>query len=113
MKQARTAFNWQIGESIEIQNNKHHHILNSKSGYNRYSLPRLSAKLAEVTLASLEKEKREEKEQEDEIKRKIRQLKLQRSSQRRETPGNMEQQEAGKKRSGRRPNKNAPNVQNT
>ena len=57
VKQARTAFNRQIGESVVIQNSKGHHILNSKSEYNRCALPRLTAKLGEVTLASLEKEK--------------------------------------------------------
>ena len=62
LKQARTAFNRQIGESVAIQSSKNHHLLNSKSEYNRCALPRLTAKLGEVTLSSLEKEKREEKE---------------------------------------------------
>ena len=74
VKQARTAFNRQIGESVAIQSNKHHHLLNSKSEYNRCALPRLSAKLGEVSLSSLEKEKKLEKEQEDELRRKIRNL---------------------------------------
>ena len=53
VKQTRTAFNRQIGESVAIQSNKDHHLLNSKSEYNRCALPRLTAKLGEVTLSSL------------------------------------------------------------
>ena len=35
LKQAKTAFNRQIGESVAIQSSKNHHLLNSKSEYNR------------------------------------------------------------------------------
>ena len=45
LKQSQTAFNRQINESVEIQSNNFHYILNSKSEYNRCALPRLSAKL--------------------------------------------------------------------
>ena len=34
VKQSRTAFNRQINESVEIQSNSNHYILNSKSEYN-------------------------------------------------------------------------------
>ena len=71
VKQARSAFNRQIGESVVIQSNKHHHLLNSKSEYNRCALPRLTANLGEASLSSLklslEKEQREEKEKEDDL----------------------------------------------
>ena len=97
MKQARTAFNRQIGESVAIQSNKDHHLLNSKSEYNRCALPRLSAKLGEVSLSSLEKEKRAEKEQEEELRRKIRALKIKMGEKRREEPG-AKDQPAPKKR---------------
>merc|ERR1711867_410265 len=76
IRQARSAFNHQIGESVEIQNNKHHYLLNSKSEYNRCALPRLSAKLGERTLDKLEKEKKEEKEKERDMQKKIRDLKM-------------------------------------
>ena len=60
VRQCRSAFNRQIGESVEIQNNKNHFLLNSKSEYNRCALPRLSSKLGEKSLSSrlssLEKE---------------------------------------------------------
>merc|ERR1712130_120332 len=47
VKQSITAFNRQINESVEIQNNNQHYILNSKSEYNRCALPRLTAKVGE------------------------------------------------------------------
>ena len=84
LKQAKTAFNRQIGESVAIQSSKNHHLLNSKSEYNRCALPRLTAKLGEVTLSSLEKEKREEKEKEEELRKKIRDLKMRINEKRRE-----------------------------
>ena len=65
IKQARTAFNRQIAESVYIQeNSKHHYILNSKSEYNRCALPRLTTKLGEKGLDKLEKMRKEEKERE-------------------------------------------------
>ena len=97
IKQARTAFNRQIGESVAIQSNKNHHLLNSKSEYNRCALPRLSAKLGEVTLASLEKEKKAEKEEEDALKKKIRELRKRMGEKRRENPS-MQEQPASKRR---------------
>ena len=46
LKQARSAFNRQISESVQIQqNSSQHFILNSKSEYNRCALPRLATKL--------------------------------------------------------------------
>ena len=56
IKQSRTAFNRQINESVEIQNNCEHYILNSKSEYNRCALPRLSAKLGEERIENLQKQ---------------------------------------------------------
>ena len=60
-------------------------------------IPRLSAELGEVTLSSLEREKREEKEQEEALRKKIRELKIKIAAKRRENPGNREQP-ANKKR---------------
>ena len=91
LKQASSAFNRQIAESVEIQNNLGHNILNSKSEYNRCALPRLTAKLNQKSLDKLEKEQKEEKEQEKILMRKIRDLKVQRSEKRRDKPGRKEQ----------------------
>ena len=98
LKQARTAFNRQIRESVAIQSNIGHHLLNSKREYNRCALPRLSAKLGEVTLASLEKEKKAEKEEEEALRRKIRELRIRMSEKRRETPSMLDQPAAKRRR---------------
>ena len=43
----RSAFERQIQEAVLIQANIRHHILNSKSEYNQFALPRLGTKLGE------------------------------------------------------------------
>ena len=98
LKQAKTAFNRQIGESVAIQSSKDHHLLNSKSEYNRCALPRLTAKLGEVSLKTIEREKREEKEQEEELRKKIRDLKVKIGEKRREQPKEQEQPAAKKRK---------------
>ena len=91
VKQSRTAFNRQINESVEIQNNSQHHILNSKSEYNRCALPRLSAKIGEESLKGLQQKRMEEKKQEAELLDKIRTIKVRRSFARRNQPSRKEQ----------------------
>ena len=51
VRKPRTAFNRQVAESVLIQSNKNHHILNSKSEYNQCALPRLTAMIGEESLA--------------------------------------------------------------
>ena len=55
IKEARTTFERQIAESVEIQNARNHHILNSKSEFNRCAPPRLSAKVGEMGLDEVKK----------------------------------------------------------
>ena len=102
IRQSKSAFNRQISESVIIQNNTpHHHILNSKSEYNRCALPRLTAKLGGKSLDSLEKEKLEEKEQERVLLRTIRDLRVKREKKRgleRREPLRLQDQPAMKKR---------------
>ena len=65
LKKCRTAFERQVEESVEIQNQREdgHYILNSKAECNRCALPRLTTKLGEVSVEELEKrKKRREKE---------------------------------------------------
>ena len=74
LKFARTAFERQISESVLIQEKREtSHILNSKSEYNRCSIPRLTTKMGEKEIKEWEKNRekssREEKEQEAEVKR--------------------------------------------
>ena len=65
---------------MTIQTEKTRHIiLNSKSEYNRCALPRLTAKIGEESVGKLEKLKREEKEAERNLEKKIRDIKILRS----------------------------------
>ena len=92
VQEYRTAFDRQIGESVEINKNKeHHYILNSKNEYNRCALPRLTAKIGNLTIDKMEKQKKEEKEMERKLLAEIRKLKMKRSMKRREQPGQMVQ----------------------
>ena len=52
-----------------IQQNTHHHILNSKSEYNRCSIPRLSTRLGDNEYKKYEKGLEEEKEKEEIMKK--------------------------------------------
>ena len=89
-KAANSAFDRQIAESVLIQANKtDHFILNSKSEYNRCALPRLTAKIGNYTLDELEEGKKKEKEEERKLTQKLRNLKMLKSKERRETPTNM------------------------
>ena len=75
-------------------NSNGHHILNSKSEYNRCALPRLTAKLGAETLESLQKlqkQRIEEKKKEAELMVKIRAIKIKKGIARREQPGRAEQ----------------------
>ena len=67
----RSAFERQVIESVLIQENRFHYILNSKSEYNRCSLPRLTAKLGEREWKKKAKEERLEKEKELELEKRI------------------------------------------
>ena len=90
LKNARSAFERQISESVFIQHNKKSHfILNSKSEYNRCALPRLTAKIGNFTIDELETKKKEEKEKEKVVISKVRDLKVKRSKIRREIPTNL------------------------
>ena len=41
----QTAFERQVSESVKIQSHRKHHLMNSKSEYNRCALPRLGLKI--------------------------------------------------------------------
>ena len=85
VRNARSAFERQIAESVIIQSEKKNHfILNSKSEYNRCALPRLTAKVGNFTIDELERKKKDEKEREKELMSKIRALKVEKSKIRRE-----------------------------
>ena len=80
LKEARSAFERQIAESVNIQNKKKSNIiLNSKSEYNRCALPRLTAKIGNISIDEIDKKKKEEKEKERQWALKVRDLKVAKS----------------------------------
>ena len=94
VKVHRSAFNRQISESVEIQNQKmKHEILNSKSEYNRCALPRLTARIGDENYKKIDSIRRDKKEKEHELERRIRDLKVKQSRNRREEPGIKQQPE--------------------
>ena len=74
IKTAKTSFERQIFESVEIQENRHHHFLNSRSEYNRCAVPRLMCKLGDKAYKNYEKDLEIEMAKEEEQILKIREL---------------------------------------
>ena len=84
LKYTKTSFERQILESVLIQENSHHHILNSKTEYNRCAVPRLTSKLGENLFRKWEEDDREEKRGEEILKERIRKMRKERNRDRRE-----------------------------
>ena len=83
IRNCKTSFERQIYESVAIQQERgEHHILNSRSEYNRCSLPRLSTQLGDEEHKKYNEELKQEKEQEDKIESQIRQLRKIRNKER-------------------------------
>jgi hypothetical protein len=82
IKNTRTSFERQILESVCIQQNTHHHILNSRSEYNRCSIPRLSTRLGDKEYKKYEKGLEEEKEKEEMMEKRIREMRKMRNKNR-------------------------------
>ena len=83
---SKTSFEHQIFESVLIQENMLHNLLNSKSEYNRCSIPRLTLKMVDRELKS--KTIEEELLREESIIEKIRYLKKERNRKRGNQRGN-------------------------
>ena len=77
VKTAKSSFERQIFESVEIQENRHHHLLNSRSEYNRCAVPRLMCKLGDGAYKQYEKETEKEIAKEEDLMSKIRQMRRQ------------------------------------
>jgi hypothetical protein len=82
IKYTRTSFERQILESVCIQQNTHHHILNSRSEYNRCSVPRLSTRLGDKEYKKYEKKLEEEKLKEEALEKRIREMRKDRNKNR-------------------------------
>ena len=74
LKFTRTAFERQILESVLIQENRNHNLLNSKSEFNRCSIPRITLKMGESEIPRLDKKAAEELKREEWILSRIRDL---------------------------------------
>ena len=72
IKYAKSAYERQIYESVEIQANRHHHLMNSRSEYNRCAIPRLSCKLGDKEYKAYEKEVQTDLQKEEHQVSKIR-----------------------------------------
>ena len=83
IKFTRTSFDRQILESVQLQNNRNHNLLNSKSEFNRCAIPRLSSKLGEKEYKQYSEEEKEEKERSLIIESKIRKIRKEMSKVRR------------------------------
>ena len=78
----KTAWDRQILESCEIQGNRGHHLLNSRSEYNRCALPRMMCKLGDQTFKKNEVEMQTELAREETQVKQIRELKKVRNKER-------------------------------
>ena len=79
----KSSFERQILESVTIQKERHHHLLNSKAEYNRSAVPRLTTKIGEKQYKKWEKEAEKDIEKNEELEEKIRNLRKQRNKGRR------------------------------
>ena len=70
----RSAFDRQICESVEIQGNRKHNLLNSRSEYNRCAVPRMTCKLGDKSFKKNEEEINRDLEREENQVRKIREF---------------------------------------
>ena len=72
LKRTMTVFERQILENVMIQKSRENYIMNNMAEYNRFALPRLTAKLGEKDLERWRTEDREEMQREATIEEKIR-----------------------------------------
>ena len=74
IKFTKSSFERQVLESVEIQNNRHHHLLNSRSEFNRCAVPRMMCKLGDKTFKKNEQEIESDMAREEAQVNKIREL---------------------------------------
>ena len=77
---SKSSFERQIMESVIIQNErKEHYLLNSRTEYNRCSLPRLCTQVGDGEYVRIGKELEQERVEEDKLEYKIRQMRKNRN----------------------------------
>ena len=80
LRTCKSSFERQIYESVTIQQERlEHHVLNSRSEYNRCSLPRISAQIGEQDYEKYNTELKEEKLQEEQLEEMIRKIRKERN----------------------------------
>ena len=77
---SRSAFERQIMEAVQIQHNRHHHLLNSRAEFNRSAIPRLGMKLGDREFK--DKGERDKDEKEETLEAKIRAMRRDRNKER-------------------------------
>jgi hypothetical protein len=82
LKYTSSSFERQILESVLIQENRNHHLLNSHSEYNRCAVPKLSSRIGDSDYKKYEQEIEKEKEKEIELVSRIRELRKERNKNR-------------------------------
>ena len=79
----KSSFERQIMESVTIQKERHHNLLNSKAEYNRSAVPRLTTKIGEKQYKKWEKETEKDVEKNERLEEKIRNMRKMRNKSRR------------------------------
>ena len=79
----QSSFERQILESVLIQQERHHHLLNSKAEFNRSAVPRLTTKIGEKHYKKWEKQNEKDEERNEELEEKIRKMRKNRNKERR------------------------------
>ena len=82
LKFTRSSFERQILESVLIQNRRDHHVLNSRSEFNRCAIPRLVSKLGEKELKEWRDKDKEQQANEEKVEEQIRMLRKDRNKDR-------------------------------
>ena len=87
LKFTRSSFERQILESVQIQEQrKDHHILNSRSEYNRCAVPRMATKIGDKDSDQASREKKEDERKKNEIEEKIRKIRKEKNCERMTEP---------------------------
>ena len=84
VRYTKSAFDRQICESVEIQGSRNHHLLNSRSEYNRCAVPRMMCKLGDQSFKKNEQEIEKDLHREENQVRKIREMVKERNKKRAE-----------------------------
>ena len=82
IKYSKSSFERQIFESVQIQENRNHFLLNSRSEFNRCTVPRLTCKLGDKHFKKYEQEVERDMSREENQIQKIRELAKERNKNR-------------------------------